>query len=127
VACALLKIELLENALAGETACPTRWTELVGQAFGPPEPLQPVKILHASPARQNHISMSLGWYPGLRQTVKTLLTGLDATFVYRIVQLMWEGKWPPLSRPFFGRNKLRVGGSDFEIRGGRSRPGHSGA
>jgi len=37
------------------------------------------------------------------------------------------GKWPPLSRPFFARNKLRVGGSDFEIRGGRSRPGHSGA
>jgi len=36
-------------------------------------------------------------------------------------------KWPPLSRPFFGRNKLRIGGSDFEFRGGRSRPRHSGA
>ena len=39
----------------------------------------------------------------------------------------WQRKWPPLSRPFFRRNKLRIGESDFEIRGDRSRPRYSGA
>jgi len=38
----------------------------------------------------------------------------------------WSLRWSPLSRPFFGPNKLWTGGSDL-IRGGWSRPGHSGA
>jgi hypothetical protein len=35
-------------------------------------------------------------------------------------------KRTPLSRPFFGRNKLWIGGSDFSG-AARSRPRHSGA
>src|ERR1017187_7337651 len=31
-------------------------------------------------------------------------------------------KWPPLSRPFFDRNKLRIGGSDLRYRGGAGGP-----
>src|ERR1019366_9590072 len=32
-------------------------------------------------------------------------------------------KWPPLSSPFFDRNKLRIGGADFIYRGaGRAPP-----
>src|ERR1035437_9594409 len=31
-------------------------------------------------------------------------------------------KWPPLSRPFFDRNKLRIGGAELHTRGGRAPP-----
>jgi hypothetical protein len=40
------------------------------------------------------------------QTFQTVLNGI---------------KWPPLSRPFFVRNKLGTGGSDF-VWGGRAAP-----
>src|ERR1039458_6893954 len=31
-------------------------------------------------------------------------------------------KWPPLSRPIFDRNKLRIGGADFKIGAGEAAP-----
>ena len=36
-------------------------------------------------------------------------------------------KWTPLSRPFFGRNKLRTGGSDFRLGAAQAAPRHSSA
>ena len=41
--------------------------------------------------------------------------GVEVRVVVRVPpeDLDSEGKWPPMSRPFFGRNKLEIGGSAY--------------
>ena len=73
--------------------------------------------------RDEVIVLCVRWY--LRYPLS--YRNLEEMMAERGLSVDHSRKWPPLSRPFFRRNKLRIGESDFEIRGDRSRPRHSGA